>query len=111
MKKYLIKKIISISETELLYYDSDGNERKINFEECRKNFYKHWQGDNYTIEDDDRCVAERNSIATPPYIEFYSNPPSRIEFKRIIIFKSSYKKMGKLRDLIESVGWKTFDLS
>jgi hypothetical protein len=111
MKKYLIKKIISISETELLYYDSDGNERKINFEECRKNFYKHWQGDSYTIEDDDRCVAERNSIATPPYIEFYSNPPSRIEFGGIAIFKSSYKKMAKIRDLIESVGWKTFDLS
>lgn len=111
MKKYLIKKILSISETELLYYDSDGEERKINFEECRKNFYKHWQGDSYTIEDYDRIVAERNSVATPPYIEFCSNPPSRIEFGGITIFKSSYKKMAKIRDLIESVGWKTFDLS
>jgi hypothetical protein len=111
MKKYIIKKILSISKTELTYYDSDGEERKISFEECRKNFYKHWQGDTYIIEDDDIFVAEINSIATPPYIEFFSNPPSLIEFSKITILKSNYRKMRKIRDLIESAGWKTFDLS
>lgn len=106
-----IKKILSISEAELHFLDSDGMERKIDFEECRKNFYKHWQGASYIIQDDDRCIAERNSIADPPYIEFYSDPPSRIEFSGISLFKSSYRKFSKKRDLIESVGWQTFDLS
>jgi len=106
-----IKKILSISEAELHFLDSDGKEQKIDFEECRKSFYKHWQGEAYLIQDEDRCVAERNSIADPPYIEFYSDPPSRIEFRKGLFLKSSYKKMCKIRDLIESVGWQTFDLS
>jgi hypothetical protein len=88
----------------------------VDFETCRQNFTKWLQLENNLTEEErnklelqTRCVAIRDAFEDPKYIEFFSVPRIRIEFKKRL-FKDDYKEFRKLISMLNEVGWKTFDM-
>lgn len=110
------KKIISILPEGLTYQNGEGDQIFIDFEECRINFLKWLQKENERTDEEmknlnekTKCVAVRNAFEEPRYIEFFTEPRVRFEFKKSWI-KDSYKEYRSLNTKIIEAGWKTFDL-
>jgi len=110
------KQIISIKADGLTYRDKEGTIQFIDFQNCRINFTKYMMKENALTEEDrieverkTRCIALRDAFSKPMYIEFLSDPPLRIEFKKKL-FKDPYKEFRSLVEIIHKNGWKTFDL-
>ncbi|MFD0675241.1 hypothetical protein [Cohnella sp. GCM10027633] len=109
-------RILSITSTGLTYQSQTGQNVFVDFELCKTNFAKWLQIENELtdeqtneLEQKTRCVAIRDAFEDPKYIEFFSEPKLRIEFKKSL-FKDDYKKFRKLDFKINEVGWKTFDM-
>ncbi|WP_214629715.1 hypothetical protein [Paenibacillus agaridevorans] len=116
MNRLDIKQIISITDAGLNYQDNEGQTHFIDFHKYRINFSKFMMKENDLTEEDridleqrTNCIALRDAFTKPMYIEFFSEPPIRIEFKKKL-FKDPYKEFRKLVDIINEHGWKTFDM-
>lgn len=96
-----LERIISINSNIINAIDVHGNKVVIIIDECRKNWYNEFMGPDYIISPDDKMIGERNSIAVPPYIIFYSSPVYYIELNT--------ENFPDLRDKLESRGFQTFD--
>ncbi len=98
-----LKKIISIDSKKIAAVDTHGNDILIDVSECKKNFYLEFMGPDYSILKEDNIIGERNGMADPRYIIFYSEPPYYIEL--------DYEDYTKIIDMIESCGLQTFDIT
>lgn len=98
----------SFSSTQIAGIDSSGilfaDGQSIFFEECARNFARAYPAANTT------CIAERDILAQPPYIEFYTCGKSMI-----VRFdepgKRAHKAFRELCRSLERFGYTTYDLS
>jgi hypothetical protein len=124
------QRVKSITAQGLLYSNDDGTDTYIDFLACYNNYlqkvtsHEHiermkelnpgFQWDTESIKDyiktrtKWREIAKRNVLGPPwddgPYIEFYTEPPTRIKF-------ATQAEYGAARYVLEGAGWRTFDLS
>jgi hypothetical protein len=116
--------IREITSQGIRYMDADGEEQFIDFAACYDNYVKErlsperWalykelnpKADNdwdHYVEriKSDKEVAQRNILSSRfPYIEFYTQPPTRFKF-------ASEEAYREVRQAIEEAGWRTGDLS
>lgn len=93
-------KIAGIDNTGILFTDG----QSILFQECAQNFARSYP------ESSGKCVAERSSIAEPPYFEFYTCGKSMI-----VAFDGLGKNTGRafqeFQQKLESFGYTTYDLT
>lgn len=119
MKIYPFESIIKISHEGLTYVDERQNVGVIAFSECRKQWVEHIRR---TLRremklEETRCVGERNSDATPPYIEFFCEKEEHIRFtfpkkaKGVLKLINSTKDFERIHQEIIRAGHTTFDLS
>src|SRR5262245_5760872 len=99
----------SLDSTGMFYVDDQGNLLYIDFNICRANWIRqlNWPIKQMIPENADwdlNCVGRRNVIATPPYIELLTDPPTRFEFGH----PDDY---GDLRSQLDQAGCTTFDES
>lgn len=106
------KQIKSVNQVAIEYLDEQGETQFINLQSC----YENWLGmqqsriDPYyderskQIAEEWKCVGQRDRFANPPYIEFFTTPITRFEFK------SPEEGFHELRRKLEKVGWRTSDL-
>ena len=119
--------ILAITSEGLIYRDEHGNEHSIDFAECFANYVRRclsperWERYMQANQETDadwgayvervnrwREVAVRNILPPPwadgPYIEFYTDPPTRFKF-------ATEEEFQQTRQAIELAGWTTFDQS
>ncbi len=107
-----MKEIHSITKEGIEYTDEGGNPQYIDFETCYNNWLEResQRQDPYyddrarKIAQEWRCVGQRDRYANPPYIELFTEPVTRFEFK------SPEGGFHDLRLRIEKAGWRTSDL-
>lgn len=110
-----------------LWYEEDGLEQFIDFEDCYNNYVQKslspetWENikrvnqktEDYWAEYEQRIrqykyIADRQILTPPwddgPYIEFYTNPPIRFKFAK-------ENEVQKIRIFLQRSGWQTFDKS
>lgn len=102
-KTIRLEKIILINNEKITAVTPDGNTVIINTNPCRINFYMSLMGSEYVLTDTDMMIGERNFMAEPKYILFYSDPMYYIELD-----PDSYEN---LRRRLESFGLQTFDVT
>jgi hypothetical protein len=98
-----LKKISSIDPEKISALDMQNNTLVFNLADCRKNFYRKLMGPDYVMTGEDKMIGERNSLADPKYIIFYSYPVSYVE-----VDNDGYKE---ITDLLDENGLQTFDLT
>ncbi len=108
----------------ITYRDATGTLCSFSFAECRRNWtnYVNTSADFQTTvvsEQTTYCVAWRDFFASPPYIEFWTEPRTRFEFHkpqswlewlRFPDTRRWRKDFLALQHQISSVGWKSYDL-
>ena len=105
-----MKEIVEVTTIGINYVDENGNRRFIDFEVCYQNFLANRQknmGPQYSdelkqLDRTYRSVGYRKFSAIPPYIEFYTAPPTRFEFPI----------RGRFEEItyrIRKAGWLTID--
>jgi hypothetical protein len=102
-------RITNVNCRGLDYRGNDGKVYRIDFATCAEN----WLGQaNHPEQVATNCVGERNVLAKPPYIVFYTEPPTRIEF-RFSLFRCRHpwKNYHALRQQLRTTGWTTLDLT
>ena len=78
----MVKHIKNITHAGIDYIDEDGNPRFVDFQVC----YDEWfaalsEARKATaIKHKFKCVGNRNILAVPPYVEFFTQPITRFEF-------------------------------
>jgi hypothetical protein len=116
-----------VTQQKLEYIDDAGRSQQIDFETCRNNDVERTNTRNkdrrpgHLFIDSPQTwkyVATRNVMGEPPweldlyknepYIEFYTQPPTRFVFAAS---EEGHDDYCLLRSLIEQVGWLTFDAS
>lgn len=106
MKVYSYKSIKCIEKDGIMF--SDGF--KIFFLDCIKGF-----GNNYNhFKNLATCIAERNSLAQPPYFQFYLDDMSVeiiFDCKGLFAKKRNLKLFQSFQLEINNFGYKTFDLT
>lgn len=118
---YNKKRIVNITQQGIRYLDETGAEYLIDFDTCRRNWVAYVsQGTDFTPKEmtdaETVCIGWRNSIAQPPYIEFFTEPRTRFEFletlfDRIFDRDKCRRNFQTLQQKILDAGWKTLDLS
>lgn len=112
-----IKKVESITSAGINYLSVNNKIEYISFEECNKNWIEHVlnSGEFDNVDQSklkhSKCVGIRNSIGSTPYIEFFSKPRMRFEFKKLLFFKDNLKKYYLFVENLHSCGWSTYDYS
>jgi hypothetical protein len=124
--KYQKNTVVKIDVNGMVYLNGDGYEKYIDFMECRKNWldYVKESGEfpesNLRNLEDSVCVAWRDVMGKPAYIEFFTSPRTRFIFTSrrsildILLFRKSQawvKDFHEVQLLIGRIGWSTFDLS
>ena len=110
-------KIIQITHSGIEYVDSTGNNHFIDFEVCKENW------NNYSLESQDfefsdtfdvqksRCIGRRNSLGNPLFIEFFTEPITRFEFRYTFFRRKAMKAYFALYQAIIKAGWQLFDMT
>jgi hypothetical protein len=119
------KQIQEVTAEGIRYVDDSGNEQFIDFEACYQNYVRrrtsaeHWEGfkqlNHLTDADWDdhvewvkshKLVGARNILGCggSPFLEFYTEPPTRFEFTVLDEFH-------RVCYLMRKVGWHTNDLT
>jgi hypothetical protein len=106
--------ILSITVSELLYRDNEGNQKVIDFQECYQRWLKRelsYQKNNSesssfpNATSEWKEIGERDALDTPPYIQFYSKQRIQFDF-------ASYEELTAFRMKLWELGkWTTFDLA
>ena len=113
------KQITSMTPEGLSYLDEHGKVMFIGFQECAQN-YRNYVLTSGEFEIRDRelyqqetptCVGWSDKTAKQMYIELFSEPRLRIEFRRNWLTWDMGTKFGTLQDKIRAFGWKTLDIS
>ncbi len=118
MKKitYHKNKIKNITENGIQYTDNSGNLGFIDFEVCRENWTEYVNSSedfnvtNLSI-DETKCVGYRNITDNHPYIDFFTEPKIRFEFKFSLSCLFPKQAFIEMQARIIQVGWTTYDLS
>ncbi len=105
-----MKKVESIFDEGLEYIDDSGNKQWIDFNACYNEYLRQREalGELYTAERREidkkwRRIGNRDLSASPPFIEFFTQPVTRFNF-------DSDDEFHKVRFQIKKAGWRTFDL-
>lgn len=109
-----MKQVLTVTIDGLEYIDEDGKHQYIDFRVCNKSWIQNHVSDRDEISSFDRkCVGWRKVDAEPPYIEFFTEPPTRFEFS---IDEHDGKRDAdinfyELRAQLSKARWTTIDLS
>jgi len=114
------KNIIEVNDEGILYLDEHGQKQFINFAACYQRYLDKWNDPdhikgfkeiNQFFSDEElekalQVMREYREIGgrdfTVPYIEFYTDPPTRFTF-------SNSDEFRKVQYLARKAGWETFD--
>ena len=114
-----VANIRRITVSGITYINGDGALHFIDFSLCADN----WRVQNVvasasTVNDAhdasdwlQRCVGEHNLCAMPPYIEFFTQPRTRFEFKFESPCETRDERYYWLSEWVRKAGWTTFDRS
>lgn len=113
-----MKIIKSITIKGINYSDEPGEEIFIDFEECNKNWIE-YRKRTENLDDEkldniqiiDKGIGQRDICANPIFIEFFTKPFTRFEFKESADYPEPKEAFIRLQNGIIAVGWKTLDLS
>ncbi|MBX3081601.1 MAG: hypothetical protein KF716_08175 [Anaerolineae bacterium] len=107
----MMNNIQNVSGIGIEYVDDEGNLKFIDFHACYRSYLKMHYGDEFTEMDlpefertSYKCVGQRDLFTNPPYIELFTDPPTRFEF-------SSKDGFYELQRQIHKARWRTMDLS
>lgn len=110
-----IKTILDINKNGIKFIDEENAFHFLNFEECSENWKKdvissgQFKAKSLEQLKDSKCVGITSGGVSFFYIEFYSIPKTRIEFKKVFLSKKSHREYLALKDKIYKAGWTTFD--
>lgn len=99
----------SVDNWGIEYTDDNGNVQFIDFNVCYGNYLERHYRTRSTNDDIDfegrvrKCIGQRDLYSNPPYIELFTNPPTRFEFP----LKEGFYE---LRRKIDRANWRTIDL-
>jgi hypothetical protein len=106
-------KIRKITSLGVDYLDDVGNLASVNFQECHKNwmaYRKRKEGLSElqvaSLASRDKIIGQREIRGSVCYIEFFTRPFVRFEFRS----PEEQKQYAQLRDAIWEAGWQTNDL-
>ncbi len=106
-------KIRKITSLGVDYLDDVGNLASVNFQECHKNwmaYRKRKEGLSElqvaSLASRDKIIGQREIRGSVCYIEFFTRPFVRFEFR----YPEEQKQYAQLRDAIWEAGWQTNDL-
>ena len=104
MIKYSYREIQNINQEGILFKDGF----KILFEECR---YE-WAKKKHIKLNDSYCIAERNSLAIPPYFLFYTKEGVTVYFEnKGFIGKRNRHEFQKFQLILNQYGFSSYDLT
>ncbi|MBB6214121.1 hypothetical protein HNQ80_000190 [Anaerosolibacter carboniphilus] len=113
-----MKIIKSITSKGINYSDEAGEEKFIDFEECNENWIQYRKRTEKlddeklaNIKNNDKCIGQRDICANPIFIEFFTRPFTRFEFKESDEYPDPKEAFNCLQNEIILAGWKTLDLS
>jgi len=92
IKRY--SEIQSVSENSIIFVDGS----QIRLKDGRRQY-------------SDKCVAERDITATPPYFSFFDGNKIVFDEKGLFAKNKSKKNFLTLQQCLESAGYTTYDLS
>ena len=106
-------KLRKITSLGVDYLDDVGNLASVNFQECHKNwmaYRKRKEGLSElqvaSLASRDKIIGQREIRGSVCYIEFFTRPFVRFEFR----YPEEQKQYAQLRDAIWEAGWQTNDL-
>lgn len=85
-----IADVLDITSNGLIYLNDVGQEKLISFEECRRNWVKHvndnnfvdWKGNAVQLTfEKSSCIGSRHIAGGTPHLLLYGNPKLKIELK------------------------------
>src|ERR1700694_5639348 len=100
--------LVNIRSNGLQYRGTNDNLFTISFEKCRQNHLHHWQSQESDLFDvtANRCIGERNILAKPPYIDFYTEPITRLEFRfSLLRCQRPMRCYHQVRQKLRDGGW------
>lgn len=116
-----MNKIIAIDQQIIKYYDIKNKQVNQSLEECRANWQNHVNASSKFKKNDyvsKNCIGFIDSSANPMLIRIYGNNLIDINIKSImdwidiLLYKyrrTSYKKLYKIKKMIEKNGWKVLN--
>jgi hypothetical protein len=107
---------VNVTQEGIQYIDENGNRQIIDFETCRKNWVEYVNNsEDFAVSNlsisETSCVAWRDITHKPPYIEFFTEPRIRFEFKFSLWCLSPKQAFIRVQMKIVESGWTTYDLS
>ena len=113
-----MKKINSITSKGINYCDETGETKFIDFVECNENWIQYRKrkekldDEKFSIiQASDKCIGQRDICSNPMFIEFFTRPFTRFEYRESSDCPNPRDAFTRLQDDIISTGWMTFDLS
>lgn len=111
--------IISVTHEGLTYRDESKNVVAIHFQECAENYRNYvLTSDEFNVKDPEEhmqetpnCVGWRDVTAKTQFIEFFSQPRVKIEFRSNWRTWDTRTKFLELQNKLCVMGWTTLDLS
>jgi hypothetical protein len=122
MMIYDINEITRIDASGITCIDNNGNARVINLSQCSIN----WANAHQREADMARCVADRDSTASPMYFLFYSDPQVKVAFPfkkgildrllsrpscRAKLEMRAYREFTAFTRRLKDAGWSSCDLA
>jgi hypothetical protein len=110
-------KIVSIDQRGIKYVDQSNQTRFIDFETCRVNWLHHITASRAVSPSEvsdierSRCVGQRNGVATPAFIEFWTQPVTRFEFCNSLFRRDARKRYWELYHAVINTGWQLLDMT
>lgn len=110
-------RVRAITEDRIEYLGTDRTLKRIDFNECCQSWLENLSNQgidpsNITNPVHLRCVVERNVLAKPPYIEFFTQPRTRIVFRfSLIRCRHPLRAYRLMAHTIQRLGRTTADLT
>lgn len=111
MPELLIDNIISIGESEILYYDKEKRVCKINLLMCHKN----WKNEmserkfNFFRRKQPKCVGIRKLLIEKPYYQFWNLEKTKFIYFGTFSEDERYRVCREIENQLLHHGWCTMD--